>query len=113
MATTTLQFTPGKKAHLRKLLSNEYQKALVKLEGSLVGDDPNYFCECFVDKVNKNSQGQYNNSSQSENMRVAQVVNTHLGGRIMFGNRNDAYIQFLGGREGQSGGMPQVLRNKF
>jgi hypothetical protein len=110
---TSLQFTPGKKAHLRKLLTNEYQRALIKLEGSLVGDDPNYFCQCFVDKVEKDSQGQYNNSQQSENMRISGVLKTYLGGRIKFGNTDDARIRMFGGVEGQNGGIPATLRNKF
>ena len=55
----------------------------------------------------------FNNSSQSNNMRISQVITNNLGGRTTFGNTNISKITRLNGIEGQSGGLPKVLKNKF
>ena len=50
----------------------------------------------------------------SNNMRIAQMLSRNSRGRITFGDlgQNRA-INNLGGIEGQPGGMPRILRNKF
>jgi hypothetical protein len=48
------------------------------------------------------------------NIRIAQVLNTSLGGRIRFGNFGAPFIiDEIGRRAGQPGGMVGPLRNKF
>lgn len=93
-------FVAGKRAHLKRLL--EYQSI-----------NPDYFCQCFKEKYNLAKQG-FNDPSQTNNMRIAQMLTNNLNGRIVFGDRGVARaINYLGGIEGQPGGMPRVLRNKF
>lgn len=107
---TTLNFTPGNKAHLKKLLSNEYQKEMVRLQGAIVAGDKDYFCQCFIDKATPNH---YGNTQISENMRIAQVIRNSNGGRIQFGNQAVRRVTFLDGAEGQPGGLQFSPRNKF
>lgn len=84
------------RAHLRKLINR-----------------PNYFCECFQDKVIQINKG-YNDPTQPNAIRVSHLLNTStLGGRTTFGNPNMTPITYLGGSEGQSGGLPRPPRNKF
>jgi hypothetical protein len=110
MATTTLNFTPGNKAHLKKMLNNEYYKEIARLQGRIVSGDEDYFCECFVDKA---TPGHYGNTTISENMRIAQVINNSRGGRVQFGNQNSAHITFLNQIEGQPGGIQFPPKNNF
>jgi hypothetical protein len=64
-------------------------------------------------KVNSVKQG-WNDPSQTENTRISQALTGTLGGKITFGNGNKpVIINYLGGTEGQSGGIPKPLRNKF
>ena len=70
-------------------------------------------CACIQEKVSNFKSG-YNNPTQSENMRVAQLLSNNLGGRITWGNRGiPAEVNYLGRVEGQPGGSLQPLRNKF
>lgn len=110
MARVTPSFTPGNKAHLRKLLSDEYQKEIIRLQGKLVAGDEDYFCECFTDK---HTPGQYGNTQVSENMRIAQVIKYSKGGRIQFGNVDETRISIFDQIEGQPGGIQFPPRNKF
>jgi len=49
-----------------------------------------------------------------ENIRIAQILNSSLGGRIRFGNfGTPIIIDEIGRRQGQPGGMRGPLRNKF
>jgi len=93
-------FVPGKRAHMKKLIN--YQST---------SDD--YSCECFKDKYNLAKQG-FNDPMISNNIRIAQMLSRNSRGRITFGDlgQNRA-INNLGGIEGQPGGMPRILRNKF
>ena len=112
-----LNFTPGvvpgNKAHLRRLIEYNSKIAFFNLESKIVGGNPGYFCECFKDKVNRMKQG-YNDPSQTNSERVAQLTTNTLGGKTTYGNFNvPAKITYLGGIEGQPGGIPRPLRNKF
>jgi len=70
-------------------------------------------CNCFQETVNKSIRG-YNDDTQTQAERNSQLVNTALGGRIMFGNNGIPFrITYLGGIEGQIGGSPKPLRNIF
>jgi hypothetical protein len=99
-------FTPGKKANLRRMI--KYQSVLNSKNTTETTE-----CSCFADKKD-NFNNNYNDSTQSENTRVSQILSSSLGGRITFGNRYIPYkTTFLGGIEGQPGGIPRPLRNKF
>lgn len=100
-----MSYVPARKAHIRKLLERQYLN---------VYNDPNFSCECKEpEKVIANKQG-YTDSTITNNMRVAQIITTSLGGRITFGNfGNPAELTYLGGIEGQPGGIPRPPRNRF
>lgn len=95
------------KSHLKKL--NEG----INNPLSYIEENPRRFCECYQNKVDFDIQG-YNDSTQSIYMRVSQLVNLPLGGRIVFGDFGKPFqLTYLGGIEGQSGGSPRPPRNKF
>ena len=110
-------FTPGSargnKKHLKKLI--EYNgKAINSLESKIVTDNSGNICNyCFKDKVDKTIHA-YNDSSQTTSGRISQLTINALGGKTTFGNYNiPAKITYLGGIEGQPGGIPRPPRNKF
>ena len=79
----------------------------------LAEDDPFFDCNLCEPEILKTNQP-VNNIFQSENMRVASAITNNLGGRLTFGNLNTpAQLTYLGGIEGQPGGAPRPLRNKF
>ena len=70
-------------------------------------------CQCIQQKVNQIKTG-YNNPTQTEANRITQAITGTLGGRTTFGNFGvPANLTYLGGVEGQPGGSPHPLRNKF
>ena len=70
-------------------------------------------CNCFQDKFD-NIQTSTNNPTQSQSMRISQLVSNNLGGKISYGNFGiPVIINYLGRTEGQSGGSGKPLRNKF
>ena len=90
-------FVPGKRAHLRTLLNcksnNQY--------------------ECFQDKHILIEHG-FNDPRQSNNARISKLLSNNLRGQIQFGNNGRPLVtSHLGGIEGQPGGMPKQLKNKF
>jgi hypothetical protein len=102
---------PGNKRNVKRLI--EYNSKIINLESKLVSDDPDQNCNCFRDKIDKTNQA-YNDSSQTNSERISQVTINALGGRIIFGNYNiPAKITYLGGIEGQPGGIPRPPRNRF
>ena len=104
---------PGNKRHLRRLIEYDSKIAFYNLESKIVGGNPGYFCECFQDKVNRMKQG-YNDPSQTNSERITHLTTNTLGGRTTFGNFNvPAKITYLGGIEGQPGGIPRPPRNTF
>ena len=105
--------TPSNNRNLRRLIDYSSKIAFFNLESKLVGGDPDFFCECFKDKVNRVKQG-YNDPTQTNSTRIADLTINSLGGRTTFGNFNTpAKITYLGGIEGQPGGIPRPLRNTF
>jgi hypothetical protein len=116
------RFTPGNKANLRSFMNKSFirqyylafntaQNFDVINSGSQLASDE--LCGCIQQKANSTKQG-WNNPSQTENTRIAQSLTGTLGGKITFGNFNKPIsINYLGGREGQPGGLPRPLRNKF
>ena len=104
---------PSNKRNLRRLIDYNSKIAFYNLESKIVGGDPDFFCECFKDKVNRMKQG-YNDPTQTNSERISQITTNALGGRTTFGNFNvPAKITYLGGIEGQPGGIPRPIRNRF
>lgn len=70
-------------------------------------------CACFQSKADQIKTG-WNDASQTENLRIAQIISNNLGGKITFGNYGiSGNINYLGRTEGQPGGSLQALRNRF
>jgi hypothetical protein len=70
-------------------------------------------CQCIQENVAQIKTG-YNNPTQTEANRISQAITGTLGGRTTFGNFGlPANLTYLGGIEGQPGGSPRPLRNKF
>jgi hypothetical protein len=92
----------------RLLLENQFRDNGFVGDLSLAKDA----CICIQQKANDVKQG-YNDPQQSINMRIAQILkNPATGGRVTFGNERSG-ITFLGGYEGQPGGLPQPPRNRL
>jgi hypothetical protein len=92
-------FAPGKKGNLRIIMKRTYLNQF--------NEDTTSKCACLPEAILKKH-------SQPENMRISRSVSETLGGKIMYGNSyTPAVLNFLGGWEGQSGGLPRPLRNKF
>jgi len=111
------KFTPGSmpsnNRNLRRLIDYSSKIAFFNLESKIVGGDQDFFCECFKDKVNRVKQG-YNDPTQTNSMRIADLTINSLGGRTTFGNFNTpAKITYLGGIEGHPVAIPRPLRNTF
>jgi hypothetical protein len=116
------RFTPGNKANMRSFINNSYIRQYYQsfnnaqlFENINNGDQitQDYLCSCVKPQSNPTKQG-WNDPSQTENTRVSQILTGTLGGKITFGNANKPIIlNYLGGWEGQNGGLPKPLRNKF
>ena len=110
------RFTPGNKANLRlfmnKAFIRQYHQHFDTINtGSRVADEQ--LCRCIQNKSNSIKQG-WNDPSQTENKRISQILTGTLGGKTTFGNNNKPILlNYLGGYEGQSGGLPKPPRNKF
>lgn len=110
------RFTPGNKANMRlfinKAFIRQYYKAFNTSDNADdMSDDT--LCSCIPPQTKSLKQG-WNDSTQTENTRVAQILTGTLGGKITYGlNNRPASVNYLGGWEGQPGGIPRPLRNKF
>ena len=71
-------------------------------------DDYETKCTCL-----QNESTKIQPPTQSQNIRISNILTAqHLGGRTTFGSI--ALVQErLGGREGQPGGLPRILKNRF
>jgi hypothetical protein len=106
--TINNRFTPGNKANLRAYINRAFIRQYYNSQA-----DKDSLCGCIQQKANSVKQG-WNDPSQTENTRISQALTGTLGGKITFGNGNKpVVINYLGGTEGQSGGIPKPLRNKF
>jgi hypothetical protein len=99
-------FTPGKNANSSRLINynaiiDAYSKKIV--------------CNCYQEEYKKfTSNSTVNNISNSQ--RVAQVINSTVGGSTQFGNYylgEPVVFNYLGRVEGQPGGSGAPLRNRF
>jgi len=98
------QFTPGKKSEARKIINYL----------SLARDNSKV-CKCYQEEYKKNTSNSIaNNISNSQ--RIAQVINSSVGGSTQFGNYylgEPAVFNYLGRVEGQPGGSGAPIRNRF
>ena len=100
MSHSYIHFTPGRKVgpHVKKLIKNLSLCSTCNLYEN---------CQCIQEKVAQFKTG-YNNPTQTQANRVSRAITGTLGGRTTFGNFNRPV-----GIEGQPGGIPRPLRNKF
>jgi len=114
--------TPGNKSNMRLFLQKSYLRQYYSgfntsqtTENILNADQitEGNLCQCRPFRFTPIKQG-YNDPSQPENRRIAAILTGTLGGRTTYGNINvPANINYLGGWEGQPGGLPRPMRNKF
>jgi hypothetical protein len=106
----SLTMYTGKRANLKKYINRDYLNQQYNLQQNIYSEG---YCNCIQDKVLHVKQG-FNDPHISESQRISQLIKQKIGGRTMFGNSNiPLAVNSLGGIEGQSGGMPKPLRNKF
>lgn len=116
------RFTPGNKANLRLFMNQAFIRQYYQAFNTTQtfdninnADDitQGTLCGCIPPQANPVKQG-WNDPSQTENTRISQAITGTLGGKITYGNFNKPIIlNYLGGREGQPGGSPRPLRNRF
>ena len=99
-------FTPGRNSNASKLINyNTLIDAYSK----------NVVCNCYQEEYKKfTSNSTVNNISNSQ--RVAQVINSSVGGSTQFGNYylgELVVFNYLGRVEGQPGGSGAPPRNRF
>jgi hypothetical protein len=101
-----IQFTPGKKGTIKNLIRDLYLNPSYNINNKCANS-------CIQGKVDQIKTG-YNSPVQTQANRISQIITGTLGGRTTFGNFGvPANITYLGGIEGQPGGVPRPLRNKF
>ena len=115
-------FTPGRKSNLRLFMNQAYIQQFYRafntnqtFQNINNADDitQGTLCGCIQPQANKIKQG-WNDPSQTENKRISQILTGTLGGKTTFGNfYKPVTINYLGGWEGQPGGLPRPLRNRF
>ena len=115
------RFTPGNKGNLRLFINQQFIRQYYRafntnqtFQNINNVDDITQCTLCgYIQQANSIKQG-YNNPSQSENTRIAQAITRSLGGRLTYGNSyKPVTLNYLGGWEGQPGGLPTPLRNRF
>lgn len=108
----SINIYPGNHSNLRRYIHHEYLNQYYNLQKEVL-PKINGECNCIQNKVISIKQG-YLDPNISNTQRISQILQTNVGGRTTFGNLNSSLlINSLGGIEGQSGGLPQPLRNKF
>uniref|UniRef100_A0A6C0IDA0 Uncharacterized protein n=1 Tax=viral metagenome TaxID=1070528 RepID=A0A6C0IDA0_9ZZZZ len=100
------QFTPGKKSNSRKMINYTAER-----------NTSNLNCVCVPDKYDKTTVGSDSPSLKiSNNMRIAQVITSSLGGKTQYGNfylGQPLQLNYLGRNEGMPGGSGSAPKNKF
>ena len=101
-------FTPGNKNNIRP-----YINRMLLLNRNSIDTESLPLCVCNP-VISKYTNNGWNDSSQTQKMRISKTITGTLGGKTTFGNGNTpATINYLGGIYGQPGGTPRPLRNKF
>ena len=116
------QFTPGNNANLRLLLQKEFLRTYYNAFNTAQTTDnilnadqitEGTLCNCFPFRNNPLKQG-YLDPGLPQNLRIASILNSSLGGRTTFGNvYRPVNLNYLGSWEGQPGGSFKPLRNNF
>jgi hypothetical protein len=107
------RFTPGNKGNLRLFMNKQFIRQYYKTFNLLNDDIKDSLCGCIEQRANLTKQG-LNDPSQTENIRISQILTGTLGGRTTFGNFNKPVAtNYLGSWEGQPGGSIRPPRNKF
>ena len=77
----------------------------------------NLNCVCVPDKYDKTTVGSDSPSLKiSNNMRIAQVITSSLGGKTQYGNfylGQPLQLNYLGRNEGMPGGSGSAPKNRF
>jgi hypothetical protein len=75
------------------------------------------YCDCLTNKSVKYTGNSFNtNSNMSSNMRIAQIIKSTVGGKVVFGNSylgELPKVNYLGRTEGQLGGSGSSPKNQF
>lgn len=101
------------KQYLREYYKNAFEISKYGEYITPIQGENDYFCYCIQQRANEIKQG-YNDPSQTENLRISQILTGTLGGKTTFGNLNrPVTVNYMGGWEGQPGGMPKPPRNNF
>ena len=104
------RFTPGNKGNLRAFINKAFIRQYYQNFDNITEST---LCGCIPQQFNNIKQG-WNDISQTESKRIAQTLTRTLGGRITYGNfYKPVTTNYLGGWEGQPGGLPRPLRNRF
>jgi hypothetical protein len=112
MSTNKKYLYPGNRSNMREYIRNSYLNEYYNLQKDILVNR-NGECNCIQFRANPIKQG-YNDPNQTEAQRISQIINSSLGGRTTFGNiYGPVLVNEIGGAEGQSGGLPRPLRNKF
>jgi hypothetical protein len=99
-------FTPGRNSNSSKLIN---YNALID------GYSKKIVCNCYQEEYKKNTSNSVV-SNISNSQRIAQVINSSVGGSTQFGNYylgEPVVFNYLGRVEGQPGGSGAPLRNRF
>lgn len=111
---------PGNRSNMRLYMNKQFIRQYYHAfntaqlyENILNGDDmtSDDLCTCTPYQVPPGKHG-LNDPTLPTSMRVAQQLQSRLGGKTTYGNRNrPAQVNWSGGWEGQPGGMPRPPRN--
>lgn len=112
------RFTPGNKGNLRLLLNQQFirQSYATQAFQNITNNHDiaqSSLCGCIRQQTDKNKNG-WNDNFQTENIRISHSITGTLGGKITYGNSyKPVTLNYLGGWDGQPGGLPRPPRNKF
>lgn len=99
-------FAPGRNSNASRLIN--YNAVMDAYSKKII-------CNCYQEQYKKfTSNTTVNNISNSQ--RIAQVINSTIGGSTQFGNYylgEPVVFNYLGRVEGQPGGSGAPLRNRF
>jgi hypothetical protein len=102
---------PGIRGNLRQYINRSYILQYNRIE---YVDELLSSCSCIKDE-SKNKQGiNITYRDESRNERLSRLIRNSNGGTVVFGNDNiPVKLNYMGGWDGQPGGTPRPLRNKF
>ena len=111
-------FTPGNKSYAKRMIN--YNAVYNKLNANSLNYNlqPQKNCECIPEIFNKNlnSSSSYASTNLSYSTRVAQIINSSLGGKTQYGNfylGQPMQVNCFGRVQGMPGGYGSPPINKF